>query len=278
MDPVTAIATAPTVLTTDVSVAFYVAVTLYGVSALLYVSAFVESPRWVGMLAKWGLALAFVCHGADISLRAFDSVHPGTSVREALGFGSWVMVGAFLVAGLRDRLAVLGSFVAPVALAVLTLARLSPTGEGPDELTSLGRIHIALATIGVAIFALATAIAVLYLLENRNLKRKRFDRVLFKKGLSLESLDVMARRLVLVGFPIFTAALMLGVVWVSQRASGFNRPEYPLALVTWISFAVLIVGRTTHGWRGRRAAWITIIGFCFSLLVFAVYFARRMWA
>ena len=65
-------------------------------------------------------------------------------------------------------------------------------------------------------------------------------------------LDRLAHRLVLAGFPIFTLAIMLGVIWVSQRGTGFNRAEYPLALVTWASFAALIVTRTTHGWRGRR--------------------------
>jgi ABC-type uncharacterized transport system permease subunit len=68
---------------------------------------------------------------------------------------------------------------------------------------------------------------------------------------------------------------MLGVIWVSQRGSGFNRPEYPLALVTWVSFAALIVTRTTHGWRGRRAAWLTIVGFAGAVLVFGMYLARR---
>ena len=142
-------------------------------------------------------------------------------------------------------------------------------------LGTLGRIHISLATLGVAIFALATALAAIYLLEDRNLKRKRFDGILFRRGVALESLDLLAHRLVLVGFPIFTVALMLGVIWVSQRASGFDRLEYPLALVTWLSFAGLIVARTTHGWRGRRAALLTVVGFVAAVLVFAIYFARR---
>src|SRR5690606_23033308 len=129
-------------------------------------------------------------------------------------------------------LQILGAFVAPAAIVILAAARLSPSGEALPGLTLLGRIHISLATLGVAIFALATLLSVLYLIENRGLKHKRFDGFFFRRGASLESLDLLAHRLVLAGFPIFTLAIMLGVIWVSQRGSGW-RPEYPLALVTW---------------------------------------------
>lgn len=260
---------------TAVSPAFYLAVVLYFASALLCAGAFAKSP---GKLVRWGriaLLLAFLVHGVEIGWRGVEHVHPGTSVREALGFLSWLMVGGYLLATLRYRLYVLGAFVAPAAMIILAAARLSPSGEALPGLGLLGRIHISLATLGVAIFALATALSVVYLVEDRNLRRKRFDGILFRRGIALESLDLLGHRLVLAGFPIFTLAVMLGVIWVSQRGSGFDRPEYPLALITWLSFAGLLVTRTTHGWRGRKAALMTIIGFLSALIVFAIYFGRR---
>src|SRR5690606_25376162 len=114
-----------------------------------------------------------------------------------------------------------------------------------------------------------------YLLEERNLKRKQFDRVLFKRGIALETLDTLVHRLTLVGFPIFTVALMLGVVWVSQRASGFARPEYALAAVTWGAFGALLLQRTARGWRGRKAALLTICGFAAAVMVLVIYLVRR---
>lgn len=260
---------------TAVSAAFYLTIVLYGLSGLLYIGAFTNAPAWVTRAAKWFLVLGFVAHGADISARAFDKVHPGASVREALGFLSWAMVGGFLVAELKHKLNVLGAFVGPIGLVLLAMARLSPSGETTTGLTVLGRIHISLATLGVAIFAMATGLAIAYLLQERGLKTKKFEGIMFRRGVALESLDRLAHRLVLVGFPIFTIALMLGVVWVSQRESGFDRLEYPLAAITWAAFASLIVTRTVWGWRGRRTAILTIIGFCAAVLVFAIYFLRR---
>ncbi|ACY19262.1 cytochrome C assembly family protein [Haliangium ochraceum] len=263
------------VVSTGLSPAFFVTLVLYLIATVLYASVISKPWPLLKRAARWVLALAFVAHAVDIGWRGVEQVHPATSVRESLGFLAWLMVGGYLMASLRQRLQVLGAFVAPAAIVILAAARLSPSGEALPGLTQLGRIHISLATLGVAIFALATLLSVLYLIENRSLKRKQFDGFFFRRGVALESLDLLAHRLVLVGFPIFTLAIILGVIWVSQRASGFDRAEYPLALVTWISFAGLIVTRTTHGWRGRRAAWLTIVGFISALLVFAIYLARR---
>ena len=264
------------VLSTAPSPAFWVAVVLYGITSLLYTSSFIKVPEWVGRAARWSMGLSFIAHGVDIGWRGVESVHPGTSVREALGFLAWVVVGGYLVWRRRLKLSVVGAFVAPGALITLAAARLSPTGEAVEELTTLGRVHISLATLGVALFALATSVAAVYLLQERNLKEKKFDGLLFRKGVALETLDNLGHKLVVIGYPIFTVALMLGVIWTAQRTeTDLARPEYPLALITWICFGALLVARTTHGWRGRKAALLTIAGFAASVLVLGIYFLRR---
>ena len=270
-----ALQTSEVVHTTGLSPAFYVTMGLYLVAAVMYAAVFARDQAILVRVARWLLGLGFLAHAVEIGWRGVEHVHPGTSVREALGFLAWLMIGGYLLATLRQRLQVLGAFVAPAAIVILAAARLSPSGDALPGLTLLGRIHISLATLGVAIFALATLLAVLYLIEERSLKHKRFEGFFFRRGVALESLDRLAHRLVVAGFPIFTLAIMLGVIWVSQRGTGFNRPEYPLALVTWVSYAALIVTRTTHGWRGRRAAWLTVVGFAGAILVFAIYLARR---
>src|SRR5690606_10387874 len=109
--------------------------------------------------------------------------------------------------------------------------RLSPAGEQRHGLTLLGRVHISLATVGVAIFALASALAAIYLLEERNLKRKKFDALSFKNpDASLDALDALSQRLVQAGFLVFTVAVALGIAWVAQRDGSMTRPEYPVAI------------------------------------------------
>ncbi len=265
-------------VTTPPSIAFWITLLLYGVSSLLYVGTLVPTPRWVPRVARGILVLAFIAHLIEIGWRGVLGVHPGTSIREALGFLVWVVIGGYLLWRPKLRLDVVGAFVAPVALVILAAARLSPSGDAIDEVSRLGRIHISMATVGVALFALATCVSIVYLLQSRNLRRKTFDGLLFRKGVTLESVDRLSHRLVFIGFPIFTMAMMLGVIWVSQRHGGisaFTRPEYSFALVTWLCFGGLLAGRRLRGWRGRRAAVLTIVGFSAALLVLGIYFFRR---
>ena len=220
--------------------------------------------------------VAFAAHGVDLGWRGVLSVHPAASVREALGFLAWIIAGGYLAASIKRRVDLAGAVLVPMVGAVLAAARLSPAGTPQDDLTLLGRIHISLATVGVALFGLAAALAIIYLLEERNLKRKRFDAASWKAPVeSLAGLDAMSQRLVAAGFPLFTVAMVLGMIWTSQRGMGMARPEYAAASITWLCYAGLLGGRLGLGWRGRRAAWVTVAGFIAALLVLTIYFVRR---
>nr|HEX4317075.1 cytochrome c biogenesis protein CcsA [Kofleriaceae bacterium] len=258
------------------SPAFWIAAICYAAAttALLLALAGNQRARRVAVVL---VGIAFAAHGADIGWRGTQHVHPAQSVREALGLLAFILTGGYLVASTRYRLTLGGVVVMPVSLILLVLARLTPAGEAPEDLSTLGRIHISLATIGVGVFALASALSAIYLVEERALKKKRFDALAFKdKGAPLDSLDRISQRLIWVGFPIFTFALVLGAVWTSKLGENLDRPEYALAAVTWIFYATLLVVRAIYGWRGRRAARLTLAGFACALAVLLIYLLRRM--
>ena len=267
---------APRLLSVDPSPAFWVAVVAYTMAgtALFLVLAGKEKLRPTALVL---VGVAFLAHGTDIGWRGTQHVHPAQSVREAIGFLAFILTGGYLLASARYRLTIGGVVVMPVALIMLVIARLTPAGTAPEDLSALGRIHISLATIGVGVFALASALSAIYLVEERALKQKKFDAIAFKdRGAPLDALDRMSHRLVWVGFPIFTVALVLGAIWVSKLGESLDRPEYPLAAVTWFAFAGLLVGRQVYGWRGRRAARFTLVGFATAILVLAIYLLRRI--
>ncbi len=258
------------------SPAFWVALMLYGVAALGFLVAFLQSKPGALRAARAVLVAAFVAHGVDLGWRGVEHVHPAASVREAVGLLAWIIAGGYLAASVRYRLDLAGAVLAPIVLGLLAAARLSPTGTPQEDLSLLGRVHISLATVGVAVFALASALAAIYLLEERNLKRKKFDAVSFKNpDASLDTLDALSQRLVQAGFPVFTVAVVLGIVWVTQRGDSMTRPEYPVAIVTWMTYAALVAVRLGLGWRGRRTAWMSLGGFAAALCVLAIYFLRR---
>jgi len=263
-------------LSVSPSPAFWVAVIAYAAAAATLLGVLGGHAR-LRPLALTLVGVAFAAHGTDIGWRGTEHVHPAQSVREALGFLSFIITGGYLLASTRYRLTLGGAAVMPVSLVLLVVARLSPAGTAAEDLSTLGRIHISLATIGVGVFALASALSTIYLIEERALRRKRFDTLAFKdKGAPLEALDRLSHRLIWIGFPIFTVALVLGAIWVAKRGESLDRPEYPLAAVTWTFYAALLVVRQAYGWRGRRAARLTLAGFAAALLVLTIYLVRRM--
>ena len=168
------------------------------------------------------------------------------------------------------------SLIVPVALVMLLVARMSPAGADPTQLSTILRIHVSLATIGLALFALASALSIIYLLKDRSLRGRRLDTVSLRGGSgSLESLDRTAHVLIWIGFPIFTASMVLGAMWLAQQQLPMARPEYPLALTTWVCFATLLGARQVWGWRGRRSAKLTLTGFATALIVLGLYLVRR---
>ncbi len=258
-------------------VLFWVTVALYGTASALHLGFLVGLPERVLPWARRTLAAGFVANLLEVGARGIAGLHPVSTVRETIGFLAFVIVGLFLLVDRRrKRLDAVGAFVAPAALMLLIAARLAPDTEMPQAaaLGIIGRVHILLSAVGVSIFALAAASAVLYLLEERQLKKKKFGNIL-KHGTALETLDGLAHRCVQIGFPIFTLAILAGTLWSAKISAGL-RPENAIATVAWASFAVVLVARMTAGWRGKRAAVMTIVGFSSMLIVLATYLVRSV--
>src|SRR5262249_32845960 len=252
---------------------------LYFLACILYLSFLVTPYDRVASAARIALLLGLIAHTIDIGARCVHGIHPVATTQEALSFGAWLLVGAHLLISVRYRSVVVGAFVAPVALVGMVLARLttSAPGAAPTGLTALGRIHITLAMVGVALFTLAAGVAALYLLSESQIRAKKIG-ILQQRGLPLATLDALGHRFITLGFPIFTIALVTGALWVAQLhlPGGALRPEYSISMITWLAFAVLLVARVAAGWQGRRAAWVTLAGFGGALTGLGIYLLRAV--
>jgi cytochrome c-type biogenesis protein CcsB len=126
-----------------------------------------------------------------------------------------------------------------------------------------------LAFISYAAFTIAFGVAVIYLIQRRFLKTKHLGG-LFRMLPPLETLDEISYRCLAVGFPLLTVAIISGAIW-SEKALGSYwswDPKQTWSLITWLIYAALLHGRLTIGWRGKRAALLSIIGFMVLLLTF----------
>jgi ABC-type uncharacterized transport system permease subunit len=257
---------------------FPATLSLYAVACTLFLAHLWtqrDAGQGVARAARIALGVAFASHAVDIGWLCMHGLHPVVNAREALSFASWLICGAYLAAQVRYSMPVVGTLVVPITIILDVAARLTPSAEAPRAGSVLGSVHITLATAGVALFAVAAGGAVVYLVEERNLKRRRTPR-LTQRGPALETLDRLNRRFIVLGFPVFTVALITGAVWVMRipGSHGLFTPQYAMAAATWILYATLLTARVTLGWRGRRAALMTLLGFATALTVLLIYFVR----
>lgn len=218
-------------------------------------------------LTATGFASHTIALGAGM-IGTTDVSQPG--FYEALSFFSWVLILVFLAVEFRHRLHVLGSFIVPLALLSLVSAAALP--ETAPTLTPVFRtlwVHVTLSMLGTVGFAVAFVAGVMYLIQDGLLKSKRFN-VLYSKLPALDFLDRLNQQSIVTGFPLLTLGIITGALSAEfSRGSYLNwNPEQTWALVTWVFYFVVLTGRLTVGWRAKRAAYLTIIGFAGVILTF----------
>jgi len=230
-------------------------------------------------MRRWALGLlgcAFALHASALSVQAvllgYESV---ATFQEELSYIACIMIGVYLLMALflvqRTNLTVVGALVTPLAF-LFTLSAYAfdkPTAELPPQLQNIWLpAHVAPAFLGYAIFALAFCMSVIYLLQEKQLKGKRKSD-LFRRLPSLETLDHLNHRFVSWGFALFTVGIITGTLLAKETwgALWSWQPVEVASATTWVLYALLMHARNT-GWRGRRAATLTIVGFVVLLVSF----------
>jgi cytochrome c-type biogenesis protein CcsB len=252
---------------------FLSALVLYSAATISYLVFLLRSGERTGKAAGWTLTAGFAAHVLYTLARYLEAGHaPITNMHESLSFFSLAIVGVFLVLARKFRAAVLGSFVTPLALISLLASASFPWAIEPlnPALRSgwLG-IHTIIAFGGYAAFAVAFCAGVMYLLQERYLKKKKLG-VLYRRLPSLDTLDDINYRCLTIGFPLLTIAIISGAIWAESAWGAYWSwdPKETWSLITWFIYAALLHGRLTTGWRGRRAAILAIVGFGVLLFTF----------
>jgi cytochrome c-type biogenesis protein CcsB len=213
----------------------------------------------------------FAFHTATIALRWIAAGRtPATSFHESLTFFSWITVALFLMLLVKYKQRVLGAFVAPFALLLVITASLLP-GEivplAPVLESYWLPVHVILAFLGNAFFALAFFLGIMYVIQDKYLKSRKLKGLYFVLP-SLETLDELNYKCLQYGFPLLTAAIITGAIWSEYAVGSYWEWKHRQvwSLITWFLYAALLHGRLTAGWRGRKAAilsgvaFITLIG------------------
>lgn len=202
-------------------------------------------------------AAALVVRGVTLG---YESLTP---FQEGLSIIGCLTVGGYLLIARRSNFTVVGALIAPLAFlfSLSAYAFESGTRELPLAHSIWLPAHVAPAFAGYAIFTVAFCLSLTYLLQERQLKSKRRTD-LFRRLPSLETLDNLNYRFVTWGFALFTIALLTGSLLAKETWGELWswEPVQIWSVITWLLYAGLLQARFV-GWRGRRAATLTIVGF-----------------
>ena len=255
------------------SILFFIALGFYLASTAFYLVYLAIPSRKFERIGNVFLCGGFILHCASLLWRYIEAGHtPITNMHEALSFFSCSLAGFFLFIKRKRNIEILGTLVLPVISLMLIWASVMPRSINPipPVLQSFWLpVHTILCFLGNAIFLMSFLISIVYLVVEGRIKKKSLPSITGKLP-SLETLDSLNERCMSYGFPFLTAGIITGSLWAGFAWGSYWSwdPKEVFSLTTWIVYAILLHNRLAIGWRGRRTAYLMIVGFVMIVFTF----------
>jgi cytochrome c-type biogenesis protein CcsB len=259
------------VLLLKVAAVFYALVAILGIAQLRWPRALGDRTVLIGFSVAL-IAHALALGGRTVELGTFPllDLHDGLSL---FGFlAATIAIGIAWRSGVPQAAPFAGILVTLIVLAAVLV---DPADSVPERLRSAWLpVHIATAFLGEAAFAIAGIVSMIYLVQERRLKSKhKIGKV--ATGLhrlpALEILDSVSVRLILIGFPIMTLGLVAGAIFNNEVTGHYWSWGLlnTVSVLVWVLYALMLHFRLTIGWRGRKAAVLTLVGVVATLAALA---------
>jgi cytochrome c-type biogenesis protein CcsB len=201
---------------------------------------------------------------------------PLSNLYESVVFFSWTIVLIYALLDIKYKYRVIGAFVMPFALLGMAWAQLGlNTGIEPlvPALQSNWLLyHVITCFLGYAAFAVACGISIMYLIKSgseESADKAAGNSLLFMFP-PMRVLDDLNYRAIMVGFPLLTLGIITGAAWANYAWGTYWSwdPKETWSLIVWFVYAAFLHARITKGWVGKRAAWLSIIGFAATIFCY----------
>lgn len=181
---------------------------------------------------------------------------PFSNMFESLVLFVWALVVVYLALQFRRKIPVLATGTA--LMAVLILAYASTFESKIEPLMPALRsnwltVHVFTVFLGYGAVTIAMLSSIGYLFITRKLERSP----------TAEAFEAITDKSISFGFLFLTVGIIAGAVWANSAWGTYWSwdPKETWSLITWFIYAIFLHCRFMRGWRGKRAAWISVIGF-----------------
>ena len=257
---------------------FSVITFVYGAAALLYMVAWVFKKPLPGKLATITLAAAACGNLAGILLRWVESHQMGigraplTNLYESLIFFALTIALIYLFMEFKYKIRILGAIAAPIPFLAMAYASLPKINTGIQPLIPALQsnwliAHVMTCFVGYAAFTIAFGISIMFLIKSSGVPQPAG---MTGRIPSFDILDDLTHQMVTFGFLFLSIGIITGAVWANQawgRYWGWD-PKETWSLVTWLIYATLLHARLMRGWKGKKIAILSFIGFLAMLFTY----------
>lgn len=252
------------------STLFYIALVLYLISTVLYFVFFVNKNENSGYYGNKVLKVAFVLHTLALISRSIGANRlPLSNQYEFATSFAWAIALFYVISERKLKFRALGTFVVPIIFLIIGYAAMQNKDVRPlmPALQSYWLlIHVIIAIFSYGAFAISAGISIMYLSKDKFAN----DEFVKKHIPSSDKLDVLSYRFVAIGFLLLTLVIITGAIWAEFAWGRYWNwdPKETWALITWIIYAIYLHLRVSRGWRGKRTAIFSIIGFACVLFTY----------
>jgi cytochrome c-type biogenesis protein CcsB len=246
-------------------------------ATLTYVAHSRTDKRWVGWMATGITLISWVMLTAGLVERSLVAGHwPLTNRYEFALCLVWAIVSIYLLLELSWHEHRAGAYVLIVAVLVATYAVTRPSDTRavgpllPALRSAWLQVHVLTSLVGYGAFGVAAGLGLMRLMHQPAPPAGGDSGEVENGGPSVEGVERTIERVVALGFPWLTLAILTGAIW-AQKAWGRYwdwDPKESWALVTWLWYLLTLHLSPLARWRGRRLAGLVVIGFGIVLFTF----------
>jgi len=253
-----------------------VAAALYSLGLVHAILTLVRRREHLFRIALGAFGLGSVFHFVSIVEEGIvNNRCPITNFYETLAMCAFLIVVVYLFVHWRYKLESLSVFIFPLVFVMVLVATMgNPVSawSSPVVRNAWLTVHIVLVLLGYAALSLTAVASALYLFQERELKTKK-PRGLSYRLPALGTLDDLISKSMAIGFVLITLAVVAGSTWgfIELKTAWIKQPKIVISFVTWGIYLAMVALRTIAGWRGRKAAIMTMTAVGFAVVTWAAH-------
>jgi cytochrome c-type biogenesis protein CcsB len=256
---------------------------IYFAAFMLYLLGMVMNRDLLARLGTFASLIGLTAQTVAIILRWVASYRMGighapfSNLYESLIFFAWTLMLLYIIVEWRTRNRTFGTFVTPLAFLAMAYASFSSNISShiqpliPALKSNWLITHVITCFFGYAAFGLSFGLSIMYLLKRLDASEKKniFLKLIPSQGI----LDDLNYQMIVIGFLMLTLGIITGAVWAHSAWGSYWSwdPKETWSLITWLIYAAVIHSRMVKGWKGKRIAILSMVGFfCVLFTYFGV--------